>query len=172
MKLVQVKVGDEVRCQRSTRRGRGKVVEVASRYILVEAKGGGATKWRHEDVVEIVSHAAPPAPAAAVVTVCEGCGVPVPASVQLCASCHKDESVVASPAVRGGVRANSMLGMAIGVLKERGPMHVKALTAEVISRGFISTGKTPQATLAAHLLTAEKKGLVAKVAPATFEVVA
>ncbi len=155
MKLVQVKVGDVVRCQRSTRRGRGKVVEVASRYLLVEAKGGGASKWRHEDVVEIVASAAPApvVPVAPVVTVV----APV--------VCE------ASPAVRGGVRANSMLGMAIGVLKERGPMHVKALTAEVISRGFISTGKTPQATLAAHLLTAEKKGLVAKVAPATFEVV-
>ena len=152
MKLVHVQVGDDVRCQRSTRRGRGKVVEVATRYLLVEAKGGGASKWRHEDVVEIVASAAP-APVAPVVTV-------VAPVVE-----------VASPAVRGGVRANSMLGMAIGVLKERGPMHVKALTAEVISRGFISTGKTPQATLAAHLLTAEKKGLVAKVAPATFEVV-
>ena len=156
MKLVQVQVGDEVRCQRSTRRGRGKVVELASRYLLVEANGGGSIKWRHEDVVEIVSSAAP-APVAQVVTVV----APVVAPVV----CE------ASPAVRGGVRANSMLGMAIGVLKERGPMHVKALTAEVISRGFISTGKTPQATLAAHLLTAEKKGLVAKVAPATFEVV-
>lgn len=149
MKLVQV--GDVVRCQRSTRRGRGKVVEVASSYLLIEAKGGGAVKWRNEDVVEVVSHAAT-APVAPV----------VPAAPVVCE---------VPPAVRGGVRANSMLGMAIGVLKERGPMHVKALTAEVISRGFISTGKTPQATLAAHLLTAEKKGLVAKVAPATFEVV-
>lgn len=73
---------------------------------------------------------------------------------------------------RGGVRAESMLGRAISILLTDGrPRHVKDLTAQVLASGFETSGKTPQATLAAHLLVAERKGLVEKTAPATFRAV-
>lgn len=85
--------------------------------------------------------------------------------------------VVADPvekpkAKRGGVRQDSMLGRALAILLTDGePRHVNDLTAAVLASGFETTGKTPQATLAAHLLVAERKGLVEKTAPATFRAV-
>ena len=151
--MKQVQVGDVVRLAQSTARFRGEVVELLGGSPLtfkVRLSSGKVKQFDAIHVVEIVSSVVPVVEVAPVV-------------VELAPS--------APVVVRSGVRKNSMLGMAICVLKESGAMHVKALTAEVISRGFRSMGKTPQATLAAHLLTAEKKGLVVKVAPATFEVV-
>lgn len=81
------------------------------------------------------------------------------------------DPVQAKETKRGGVRSKSMLGLALAILADGQPRHVKDLTAGVLAAGFQTSGKTPQATLAAHLLVAERKGLVVKTAPATFGIV-
>jgi len=148
---VKIQVGDAVVIKNGGAKARGLVIVAPNEFGSFRIRSASGREYP-ATVSRVLEHT----PVAPVVPV-----VPVVA-----------DPVEKPKSKRGGVRQESMLGRALAILLTDGqPRHVKDLTEAVLASGFETTGKTPQATLAAHLLVAERKGLVEKTAPATFRAV-